>query len=505
MVDREQHQRHRIGDPSRKVEIQFRKALSDKSATLTSNRTLSAGMCRSSSVARRSFVRSTARLSLIDDDDNYVTDPVVATFLARAITHEYSKEFRLTPSASKNKQRSFQQNQNSFSSVGQGDGQRFKRTLSRAKSSVLQRIVDEVGLSVEEFRLVFISMLRSAYEQQINNGELANQHFLTVILQQSLENATVQASKSLTDWEYIISMVVDPAATASHQPLLLMREAAERIRSMCGFWPTNAGGKVNDCTDNETGEHRNDGNDSRQRSSKEASKALCIEGCLAFMAAHRAAQKLFLSEFQSDDNHNDNNGGNGSIHGLSAAAKVVLKESRSLYAQANEYLNEKFDRRQVQAIVSYKFCTILLSKGIRHIEEMVHTFGLLKEDEAEHLIETLEEQLDAVEECCEGGFDYQHSHSRSSDSEDGNENDSGSNSDSDSELEEGRVGDGRKSRIYDDDDDDDDDDSNAIDMDSMDGTIHEEEESEEGYNTDAENSASMLSATHENATTVEDV
>jgi hypothetical protein len=44
----------------------------------------------------------------------------------------------------------------------------------------------------------------------------------------------------------------------------------------------------------------------------------------------------------------------------------------------------KFDRKVVQSVVSYKFCTILLTNGVHYIEELVR-IGLLKEDEAEHL------------------------------------------------------------------------------------------------------------------------
>jgi hypothetical protein len=219
--------------------------------------------------------------------------------------------------------------------------------LVRAKSSHHQVMdaMDALGLSVEELY---------CHAPQVSKGELDDQQVMSIILKQSLEYAEDQVGhgEPLKDWEYM-SLVGDPVGKT-----VMCLQNAPCFRS---------------CLHN------------KHHQIKASAETERIEGCLAFMAAHRWAQKVFMKEFESADRE------------LNEAGQVVLKESRYQYAKATEVLN-KFDRKIVQSVVSHKFCTILLTNGVHYIEELVR-IGLLKEDEAEHLVEEIEEELDEIMSC----------------------------------------------------------------------------------------------------------
>lgn len=60
-------------------------------------------------------------------------------------------------------------------------------------------------LSLQEFRLLFVSILRSAYKYQVKSGELEDRHFLAIAFGASLgfaEDAISNGSK-LSDWDYL--------------------------------------------------------------------------------------------------------------------------------------------------------------------------------------------------------------------------------------------------------------------------------------------------------------
>jgi NhaP-type Na+/H+ or K+/H+ antiporter len=70
---------------------------------------------------------------------------------------------------------------------------REKRTENRNKrrrnKSTMQFMMAGEPLSAQEMRALFISILRSNYEKQIEHGEMADQEFLAIALQQSLDFA----------------------------------------------------------------------------------------------------------------------------------------------------------------------------------------------------------------------------------------------------------------------------------------------------------------------------
>jgi hypothetical protein len=106
----------------------------------------------------------------------------------------------------------------------------------------------------------------------------------------------------------------------------------------------------------------------------------------AYTSAHKRAQ-WFFQEQLGDVNAD-----------LSEAGKIVLQESNKQIELAQSDLNEKVDVEVVKKVVSHKFCKILLTRGVHYIEKLT-THGLLKDSEAEEIVEELDEHLEHVLTC----------------------------------------------------------------------------------------------------------
>ena len=78
---------------------------------------------------------------------------------------------------------------------------RAKLRQNRRNSSSLQFMMQGEPLSAQELRVLFVSILKAAYEKQVAQGELEDRHFLTVALEQSVEFASdaVSNGKPVTD------------------------------------------------------------------------------------------------------------------------------------------------------------------------------------------------------------------------------------------------------------------------------------------------------------------
>lgn len=231
-----------------------------------------------------------------------------------------------------------------------------KRTRTR---STLRHMMREEPKDVQEFRYLFISILRSAYEMQISGGELSQRHFLTITLEQSLDLASDQVAKDepLKDWDYI--SFVDPE-------LIKINEDAK------GCFQSLLSGI----------DYLRPG--SRQRW-KQSITRLAIDRALAFIAAHRYAQAYFTKEFENADSE------------LSHAGQMVVLESMIQVDKAEEELRKQ-DKSDVELAVSHKFCSILLHSAVIYIEKFVAQ-GLLKDDEAEEWVREIEKEVDHVNEC----------------------------------------------------------------------------------------------------------
>jgi len=236
---------------------------------------------------------------------------------------------------------------------------RQKRRSKVYSSSNLRYMMEENFFSAQELRILFISILRSTYEGQIEHGELDDSHILSVTASQSLDMALDAVSKGapLNDWEFL---------TQLHQPLVEMAARVKKYGNtlLCNkSWSSKNG----------------------QLGLKTKSDTMFIERSISFMAAHSSAQAAFMAELQDADSE------------LTEAAKLVLDESKRQYEMAEAAII-MFDKKTVELAISHKFCKILLTMSVHYVEKLVEV-GLLKETEAEPIVEEISEHLDHVIAC----------------------------------------------------------------------------------------------------------
>lgn len=237
---------------------------------------------------------------------------------------------------------------------------RRQRRSKRYSTSNLRYMMKDDLLSAQELRILFISILKGTYDQQIEQGELDDAHVLAATLSQSLDLALDSVSNGgpLKDWEILYAI---------HQPLL---HATDKLKNT--FCATKTVNSVMWTKRGHLGLKANSDN-------------MQIERSITFMAAHRMAQEVFMAELQNADSE------------LTEAAKVVMVESKQQYDLAEAKLKE-FDEKVLELAISHKFCKILLTLSVTYIERLV-ALGMLKETEAEPQIEEIEEQLDHVNSC----------------------------------------------------------------------------------------------------------
>jgi NhaP-type Na+/H+ or K+/H+ antiporter len=216
----------------------------------------------------------------------------------------------------------------------------------------------ETVLTTIELRRIFLDLLKGLYEHQIDNGELFEREFLAVSLQQSIDIAADAVSRGevLRDWEF--SKVINLPATT------LVRQITNLpvIHSLLKRFTTT---------------------EQIVHNLQYEGMRVDVERCLSFLHAHSKAQEVFKREFIGSK--------------FSAAHRTVLEESNSERRQA-EALLEKYPAKEVEKVVSHKFCNILLNKGARYIENLNRT-GLLKDREAEEVLEEIQHALQKVNSC----------------------------------------------------------------------------------------------------------
>jgi len=234
--------------------------------------------------------------------------------------------------------------------------QKRKIYRARTKSSGIRAMLQEEPLSTKELRLLFVSILKAQYDKQILRGELEHENLLAVALTESLDlaAAAIEKGNNLKDWRYLVKL---------HDPILSIEKKLKgNIKPFFCFRRSRA-----------------------QRSSvgmKTKIDNLFIERSMAFMSAHEAAQKLFLLEMQEADKS------------LGDASKIVIQESATQVKLAQDALKQ-FDPKVIEIVSSLKMCKIITYMAIHHVEKLVGS-GLLKESEAEHFLEELEEHLDSI-------------------------------------------------------------------------------------------------------------
>lgn len=199
-------------------------------------------------------------------------------------------------------------------------------------------------LRLKELRLLFISMLKAQYENLVDEGLLSSQHGLTIALEQSLEMARTDVNEGgdLNDLQHLQQF---------HNVALKCVKFAEKS----SFWLI--GGDVKKSVEEINGRGR-------------------IMEAFAFISAHEGAQAFFQEHLGDADSD------------LSEPGRTVLGESKKQVEKIEKDLNSNELKAIATEVSTHKLCDILLTRGIMYVENLVE-FGLLKESEAEEMIEDM--------------------------------------------------------------------------------------------------------------------
>ena len=208
----------------------------------------------------------------------------------------------------------------------------------------------------KEFRLVFVSLLRAAYQEQVKNGELAEgEGFLSFILFQSLDFAADEINNGgeVNDWSHT-QVIPSSIKTRAHDGL---RKIKTRLKS------------------------RKE-SDEEKKEPEHTALQFNLHRALAVLSAHVWAQEKFRAEFESE---------------FPAIEHMVIRESNRQIEQAEAVLLKK-NHDNVDTLVSHIFCSILLNNAADEIISLGKV-GLLKATEAEEMLEEIEEELGHVHHC----------------------------------------------------------------------------------------------------------
>ena len=177
------------------------------------------------------------------------------------------------------------------------------------------------GPQTIELRLVFIEMLQSAYNKQIQGGELDARSFLVYRLFESLEqtSADVRDGKALNDWENIHILSDTWAIYADI--------AVHKVQTL---------------------------NQTKTRPTAQIKSETAVKTAFAFIAAHVSVQGRFKREFVSNSNF-----------GLEGEAVVL--ESKAEVNKAKKLLGS-YDPVEVSRIISMLLTRIILNKDARYLE-----------------------------------------------------------------------------------------------------------------------------------------
>jgi hypothetical protein len=207
-------------------------------------------------------------------------------------------------------------------------------------------------LSVVECRRLFLGILRASYVFQVEEGELADREFLSQALNQSLDFAVSDVGKGLplNEWRHTNLVTY-------RYPLLLR---------MAKWVPFALSERAQQQLD-------------RQEMKYD------VDRCVSYLEAHRRSREVFKTEFVLDcDNMTD-------------AEATVLRESDAACAEAVALL-ESFPARSVEAMISHRFCSILLNSVVHHFEDLARS-GLLSAKEAEDFVSEIQSMILRIDSC----------------------------------------------------------------------------------------------------------
>jgi len=208
---------------------------------------------------------------------------------------------------------------------------------------------------LRELRQLFIELLRSAYKELVNTGQLNSREGLNVfVLNRSVEMAVdrIDGGDPLCDWE-ICEEISEPFGKGV-QGLYIADEK-----------------KFDSNMDITSDFHKT---------------ASTVQRAAAFIEAHQIARRQFKAEFCS---------GNA----LSPTERALFEESFAQVTRA-EAVVATLNKSDVDKIVSHLLCSILLNSAANYIGDLIRS-GLLREQEAEEYLDEIEKQLEGLEGCAE--------------------------------------------------------------------------------------------------------
>jgi len=220
------------------------------------------------------------------------------------------------------------------------------------------------SLPTHDLRLVFIDLVRSAYNFQIEKGYLDGRDgFLPLVLLQSLDFAMDHAHQDipLDDWK---------AAQLMNKGFHVVQK---RLKHFCRrFFSSLSPMKKKHSRSTMMTIHRSSASTNDFiRIKSDVHRAVC------FIDAHKWAQTQFAKEFC----------GSRGIEFLQAE-QVIVNESQGEVEKAAAVL-AKHNKDDVEIVLSHLVCMILLNKRASFIESFAQK-GLMKEQEASEYIEEVE-------------------------------------------------------------------------------------------------------------------
>ena len=243
------------------------------------------------------------------------------------------------------------------SAVASGDQTSSTAAVASGDQTPSKAAEDSETLTISELRNIFLEIVRSSYSEQIELGEMFDDELLAASLFSSLNFAgdAVSKGKELNDWEFV-DLVEVSAATK-----IRSSKIAEIARTCFGKCFGSSGLRYLEFEKTKMGVHR----------------------CLAFLRAHRMAQAEFKEKFAGKE--------------LQKVANAVITESEAECTKAEELFGS-YPEEEVKTIVSHYFCSVLLYNDSRFVAEL-NGKGLIKDTEAQHFLEEIQEALQKVKAC----------------------------------------------------------------------------------------------------------
>ena len=221
---------------------------------------------------------------------------------------------------------------------------------------------------LKDMRLLFLELLRAAYNAQISYGELDPREydgFLAYSLLQSIEFAQdqVMEGEPLNDWN--LSRVVSTEYVDRTRDLFVRVYGALFLRD---------------------GKEDNRPHSLRDSQPLESQRLrLSVLRAFSFVDGHKEAEGRLKDKFEDSEGEVRN------------AFLTVMRESQKQVKLAEDVIRSK-TKKQLKQVISHYLCIMLQNKSARYIGVLVES-GVLLPREARELLEEIEESIQEIRTC----------------------------------------------------------------------------------------------------------